>query len=67
VTLKGTEKYLILRKIKKQLGGSSKANFLIIEVCILNFLLNSINLTEKHQKRQKRHLFLKKGKFRKNA
>jgi hypothetical protein len=67
VTLKGTEKYLILRKIKKQLGGSSKANFLIIEVCILNFLLNSINLTEKHQKRQKRHLFLKKGKFRENA
>jgi hypothetical protein len=64
VTLKGTEKYLILGKIKKQLGGSSKANFLIIEVCILNFLLNSINLTEKHQKR---HLFLKKGKFRKNA
>jgi hypothetical protein len=67
VTLKGTEKYLILGKIKKQLGGSSKANFLIIEVCILNFLLNSINLTEKHQKRQKRHLFLKKGKFGKNA
>jgi hypothetical protein len=67
VTLKGTEKYLILGKIKKQLGGSSKANFLIIEVCILNFLLNSINLTGKHQKRQKRHLFLKNGKFRKNA
>jgi hypothetical protein len=57
VTLKGTEKYLILGKIKKQLGGSSKANFLTIEVCILNFLLNSINLTEKHQKKAEKAYF----------